>query len=53
MTSGLIGSVLGGWLGGQIGLYEFGDQNGLIASLVGAIIAVGIYCFYFKKTSRI
>jgi uncharacterized membrane protein YeaQ/YmgE (transglycosylase-associated protein family) len=53
MTAGLVGSVLGGWLGAQIGLYEFGDQNGLIASLVGAIIAVGIYCLYFKRSSRI
>lgn len=53
MTAGLIGSVVAGWLGGRIGLYEFGDQNGLVASLVGAILTVSIYCFYFKKTSRI
>lgn len=53
MTASLIGSVLAGWLGERIGLYEFGDQDGLIASLIGAIITVGIYCLYFKKTSKI
>lgn len=52
MTAGLTGSVFAGWLGGQIGFYQFGDKDGLIASLIGAIIAVGIYCIYFKKTSR-
>lgn len=53
MTAGLIGSVLGGWLGSRIGLYEFGDQNGLIASLIGAVIAVTIYCFYYKRSTRV
>lgn len=53
MTAGLIGSVLFGWLGGRIGFYNFGETDGLIASLIGAIISVTAYCLYYKKTTRI
>ncbi len=53
MTAGLIGSVLFGWLGGQIGFYNFGETDGLIASLIGAIIAVTVYCLYYKKAHKI
>jgi uncharacterized membrane protein YeaQ/YmgE (transglycosylase-associated protein family) len=53
MTSGLIGSVFFGWLGGSIGLYNLGETDGLIASLTGAIFAVIIYCLYYKRTTRI
>lgn len=52
MTAGLIGSVLAGWLGGRLGLYTLGvEQDSLIASLIGAILAVGIYGFYYKRKS--
>lgn len=50
MTMGLIGSVLGGWAGSKLGLYEFGETIGLLASLFGAIISVALYCYYYKKT---
>lgn len=53
MTAGLIGSVIFGWLGGRIGLYNFGETDGLIASLIGAIIVVTAYCLYYKKATKI
>lgn len=52
MTASLIGSVAAGGIGERIGLYEFGNQNSLIASLIGAIVAVGLYCYYFTKNAR-
>jgi uncharacterized membrane protein YeaQ/YmgE (transglycosylase-associated protein family) len=50
MSAGLVGSVLFGWLGGQLGFYNFGDTDGLVASLIGAIITVTAYCLYYKTT---
>ena len=50
MTMGLIGSVLGGWAGSKLGFYEFGNNYGLIASIVGASISVALYCYYYKKS---
>lgn len=52
MTAGLVGSVFFGWLGGRIGFYNFGETDGLIASLIGAIITVIAYCLYYKKASK-
>ena len=51
MIFGLGGSVLGGWAGSKIGLYEYGDSKGLIASAVGAIILVFIYV-YFRQIKK-
>lgn len=52
MTAGLIGSVLGGWLGGRLGFYKLGQgPDSLIASLIGAVLAVLIYGFYYRKKS--
>lgn len=53
MTAGLIGSVLFGWLGGRIGFYNYGETDGLIASLIGAIITVTSYCLYYAKAKRV
>lgn len=52
MTAGLIGSVIGGWLGSRLGIYEYGTTDGLVASLIGAVIAVCLYCLYYRKRSH-
>ena len=52
MAFSLIGSVVAGGLGERIGLYKFGNQDSLIASLIGAIFAVSIYCIYFKRSTK-
>lgn len=49
MMTGLAGSVAGGYLGSLTGIYEYGDNKGLIASVVGALFTVGIYLFNRKK----
>jgi uncharacterized membrane protein YeaQ/YmgE (transglycosylase-associated protein family) len=50
MISGLAGSVIGGYLGSLTGLYKYGDMKGLYASVLGALICVGIYTYTRKAT---
>ena len=52
MFLSLIGSIVAGGLGERIGLYKFGSQNSLIASLIGAVFSVSVYCIYFMRTSK-
>lgn len=40
---GIGGSVLATWAGGQLGLYQPGQTAGFIASVVGAMVLLGIY----------
>ena len=40
---GIVGAVLGGWLGRVFGWYAPGEAAGLIAATVGAIIVLAIY----------
>lgn len=49
MTMGLIGSVMIGWIGSVVGLYEYGEPIGLWASVVGAAVMVSIYVWMYKK----
>ena len=49
MIVGLLGSVLGGWAGSKLGLYEYGDYKGLIASAVGSVIVVFIHIYIQQK----
>lgn len=49
MITGLLGSVLGGYLGSLTGLYKYGELTGLYASTLGALISVGIYTYTRKS----
>jgi uncharacterized membrane protein YeaQ/YmgE (transglycosylase-associated protein family) len=40
---GIIGAVLGGWLGRAIGLYGPGEAAGFVMALIGALILLGLY----------
>lgn len=40
---GIVGSLLGGFLGRALGLYHEGEPAGFIGALLGAIIVLGIY----------
>jgi uncharacterized membrane protein YeaQ/YmgE (transglycosylase-associated protein family) len=40
---GIVGAVLGGWLGWAIGLYGPGDAAGFVMALIGALILLGRY----------
>jgi uncharacterized membrane protein YeaQ/YmgE (transglycosylase-associated protein family) len=43
MLLGIAGSLLGGFVGRALGLYERGEGAGLIMSVIGAIILLAIY----------
>ena len=40
---GLAGSVVAGFLGRSLGLYEPGQMGGLVASVIGAILLLAVY----------
>ncbi|MGG4605801.1 GlsB/YeaQ/YmgE family stress response membrane protein [Alcaligenaceae bacterium 429] len=46
---GIIGSLVGGFLGQSLGLYQQGAQVGLIGSVIGAIVVLFIYGLISKK----
>ncbi|MFC3336960.1 GlsB/YeaQ/YmgE family stress response membrane protein [Paracandidimonas soli] len=46
---GIVGSVVAGFLGGALGLYQAGQGAGFIGSIVGAIIVLFIYGLITKK----
>jgi uncharacterized membrane protein YeaQ/YmgE (transglycosylase-associated protein family) len=40
---GIVGAVLGGWIGRALGLYAPDQPAGLFMALLGAMILLGIY----------
>jgi uncharacterized membrane protein YeaQ/YmgE (transglycosylase-associated protein family) len=51
MLLGIAGALLAGWLGKVIGWYKEGQSAGFIASLIGALILLGIYRLFKSKTA--
>src|SRR6201996_1688224 len=51
MLLGIAGALLAGWLGKVIGWYKEGQSAGFIASLIGALILLGIYRLFKGKTA--
>ena len=43
MLLGIAGSVIAGYIGRSVGLYQEGQGAGLIFSVVGAILLLGVY----------
>ena len=43
MLLGIVGAVLGGWIGRALGFYGPNDPAGFLMSLVGAIALLAIY----------
>ena len=50
---GIVGAMLGGWLGRVMGLYREGEAAGFIMAVVGAIVVLGIYRLVFSGRSRV
>lgn len=46
---GIIGALVGGFLGQALGLYSEGSQVGIIGSIVGAIIVLFAYGLIAKR----
>jgi uncharacterized membrane protein YeaQ/YmgE (transglycosylase-associated protein family) len=40
---GIVGAMLGGWLGRVMGLYDAGEPAGFIMAVIGAIALLAIY----------
>ena len=40
---GVVGALLGGWLGRAIGWYGPNEAAGLVMALIGALILLGLY----------
>jgi uncharacterized membrane protein YeaQ/YmgE (transglycosylase-associated protein family) len=51
MLLGIAGALLAGWLGQVIGWYKEGQGAGFIASLIGALILLGIYRMFKGRTA--
>jgi len=49
MLIGVVGSMLGGFLGRAVGLYNEGEPAGFVMSLLGAVILVGAYHAIAKR----
>ncbi len=43
MLLGIVGSVVGAWIGRALGFYGPNDPAGFLMSLVGAVVLLGIY----------
>jgi uncharacterized membrane protein YeaQ/YmgE (transglycosylase-associated protein family) len=46
---GIVGAVVGGWIGRVLGFYGPGQPAGFVMAVIGAIIVLGVYHF---ATSR-
>lgn len=43
MLLGIVGAVLGGWIGRALGFYGPNDPAGFLMSLVGAVVLLAVY----------
>jgi uncharacterized membrane protein YeaQ/YmgE (transglycosylase-associated protein family) len=48
---GIVGAVVGGFLGRVIGLYKDGDAVGFVMAVIGAIVLLAAYRFTIGRTA--
>jgi uncharacterized membrane protein YeaQ/YmgE (transglycosylase-associated protein family) len=46
---GVVGALLGGWVGRLMGLYREGEPVGFIMAVVGAVIVLALYRMAFPN----
>lgn len=51
MLLGVAGSLLAGWIGSAVGLYQPGASAGFIMSVLGAVVLLAIYRAIKGKTT--
>ena len=49
---GIVGALLGGWIGRAMGLYRDGEPAGFVMAIIGAIILLVIYRFVVGSRAR-
>ena len=52
MIIGIVGSLLGGWVGRALGFYDAGEGAGFLMSLLGAILLLAIYRAIAGRSNR-
>jgi uncharacterized membrane protein YeaQ/YmgE (transglycosylase-associated protein family) len=50
---GIVGSLLGGWLGQALGLYGPGETAGFIMAVIGAIIVLLLYRLLIRRHAHV
>jgi uncharacterized membrane protein YeaQ/YmgE (transglycosylase-associated protein family) len=50
---GIVGSLLGGWLGQALGFYGPGEAAGFIMSVVGAIVVLLLYRLLIRRRAHV
>ena len=53
MLLGIVGAVVGGFIGRALGLYQPGEPAGFFMATLGAIILLFIYRMAFRRTTTI
>jgi len=53
MLLGIVGAVLGGFLGRAMGFYQEGEAAGFLMSLVGAVVLLAIYRAMTKRRAAL
>jgi uncharacterized membrane protein YeaQ/YmgE (transglycosylase-associated protein family) len=48
---GIVGAVVGGFVGRMLGLYKDGDPVGFVMAVIGAIILLAVYRFTIGRTA--
>jgi uncharacterized membrane protein YeaQ/YmgE (transglycosylase-associated protein family) len=49
---GIVGAMVGGWLGRVLGLYRQGEAAGFVMAVVGAIVLLALYRVVSSGRSR-
>ena len=50
---GIVGAMLGGWIGRAMGMYRQGEPAGFIMAVVGAIVILGLYRLVISRRGRV
>jgi uncharacterized membrane protein YeaQ/YmgE (transglycosylase-associated protein family) len=50
---GIVGAVVGGFVGRLIGLYKEGDPVGFVMAVIGSIILLVVYRFTIGRTATV
>ena len=52
MLIGIVGAVLGGWVGQAVGMYGPDEPAGFIMSTLGAIVLLLLYRTFTRRSNR-
>ena len=53
LALGILGALLGGWVGRSLGMYGPGDAAGFVMSVIGSVILLGLYRLILPRRRRL